>query len=91
MKTKLWFVMLLFSMTAGAQEANLKMRFDFENVSGTEAIEKIISYVENIRTFDIATFAIGALGLACVIIIPKINKKIPSALVAILACTLVAL
>lgn len=59
----------------------------FENVSGTEAIEKIISYVENIKTFDIATFLVGVVGLACVIIIPKINKKIPSALVAILLCT----
>ena len=41
MKTKLWFVMLLFSMTAGAQEENLKMRFDFENVSGTSVKDDI--------------------------------------------------
>lgn len=59
----------------------------FTNVTGTEAIEKIISYFENIKSFDIATFGVGALGLACVILIPKISKKIPSALVAILLCT----
>ncbi|MBP5337781.1 MAG: alginate lyase family protein [Prevotella sp.] len=41
MKAKLWFVMLLFSITAGAQEENLKMRFDFENVSGTSVIDDI--------------------------------------------------
>ncbi len=63
----------------------------FENVKGTEAIEKIISYFENITTFDLATFFIGAIGLACVIVIPKINKKIPSALVAIILCTVVTL
>ena len=33
--------MLLFSMTAGAQEENLKMRFDFENVSGTSVKDDI--------------------------------------------------
>ncbi len=59
--------------------------------SGTEAIEKLISYVENIATFDLATFFVGAIGLACVIIIPKINKKIPSAFVALIVCTLATL
>ncbi|MBQ9709129.1 MAG: SulP family inorganic anion transporter [Clostridia bacterium] len=56
--------------------------------SGTEAIEKIISYIENISTFDLATFGIGALGLLCVILLPKLNKKIPSAFVALIVCTL---
>ncbi len=57
--------------------------------TGTEAIEKVISYIENIKTFDLATFFIGAIGLACVIVIPKINKKIPSAFVALILCTIV--
>ncbi|MBQ7760540.1 MAG: SulP family inorganic anion transporter [Clostridia bacterium] len=57
--------------------------------SGTEAIEKIASYIENIQTFDPATFLVGALGLLCVIVIPKINKKIPSAFVALILCTVV--
>jgi len=59
--------------------------------SGTEAIEKVISYIENIKTFDLATFGVGAIGLLCVIGIPKINKKIPSAFVALILCTLVTL
>ena len=54
---------------------------------GTEAIHKLISYIENIGTFDLATFAVGAIGLACVICLPKISKKIPSAFVALIACT----
>ncbi len=57
--------------------------------SGTEAIEKLASYIENIQTFDLATFIVGALGLLCVIVIPKINKKIPSAFIALILCTVV--
>lgn len=57
------------------------------NAGGTDAIEKILSYVKNISTFDPATFAVGVLGLVCVIGIPKINKKIPSAFVALILCT----
>jgi len=59
--------------------------------SGAEAIEKVISYFENIKTFSLSTFIVGALGLVCVIGIPKINKKIPSAFVAIIICTLATL
>lgn len=57
------------------------------NASGTEAIHKLISYVENIATFNLSTFIVGAIGLACVIVLPKINKKIPSAFVALVVCT----
>ncbi len=57
------------------------------DASGTEAIEKIVSYIENVTTFDIATFGVGVLGLLCVILIPKISKKIPAAFVALILCT----
>ena len=57
------------------------------NASGTEAIHKIISYIENIGTFNLSTFIVGAIGLACVIGLPKISKKIPSAFVALVLCT----
>ena len=57
------------------------------DASGTEAIEKIVSYIENIATFDLATFGVGVLGLLCVILLPKLNKKIPAAFVALIACT----
>ena len=57
----------------------------------TEAIHKVINYGKAINTFNIWTFLVGAIGLLLVIIIPKINKKIPSALVAILVCTLFTL
>lgn len=57
------------------------------NASGTEAIHKLVSYVENIATFDFGTFIVGLVGLACVILLPKVNKKIPSAFVALIVCT----
>ena len=61
------------------------------NASGTEAIEKVISYIENFSSFDLATFCVGALGLLCVILLPKLSKKIPAAFVALIACTGVTL
>lgn len=61
------------------------------NATGTEAIEKIVSYIENINSFDLATFIVGLIGLACVIVLPKISKKIPSAFVALILCTGVTL
>ena len=57
------------------------------SAGGTEAIAKLISYFENIKTFDFFTFLVGALGLATVILIPKFSKKIPSAFVALILCT----
>ena len=57
------------------------------DATGSETIEKIISYFENISTFDLYTFIVGVVGLLCVIIIPKINKKIPSAFVSLIVCT----
>lgn len=57
----------------------------------TEAVEKLINYAKAISTFNGWTFLVGAIGLLCVIFLPKINKKIPSALVAIVVCTLATL
>ncbi len=55
--------------------------------SGTDVIEKLVSYAENIGTFHLFTFIVGAVGLLCVILLPKLNKKIPAAFVALLVCT----
>ncbi|MDE5990500.1 MAG: STAS domain-containing protein [Clostridia bacterium] len=57
------------------------------NSSGTDVIEKLVSYAQNITTFNWLTFVVGAVGLLCVIVLPKINKKIPSAFVALVVCT----
>ncbi|MBQ7907426.1 MAG: STAS domain-containing protein [Clostridia bacterium] len=57
----------------------------------SEFISKIANIFSQITTFNFATFAVGLVGLSCVIILPKISKKIPSALVAIVLCTVVSL
>ena len=59
----------------------------FDGGSSTEATYKIISYIENIHTFDLATFCVGLVGLLCVILLPKLSKKIPAAFIALIACT----
>ena len=57
------------------------------NSSGVDVIEKLVSYVQNIGTFNLLTFVVGVVGLLCVILLPKLNKKIPSAFVALIICT----
>ena len=59
--------------------------------AATEAIHKVINYGKAISTFNGWTFLVGVIGLLCVILLPKISKKIPSALVAIIVCTLATL
>ncbi|WP_081712282.1 SulP family inorganic anion transporter [[Clostridium] dakarense] len=54
-----------------------------------EFIEKVKSYIENISTFDIASFLIG---IACIFILvywPKVNKKIPASIIVLILSTLV--
>lgn len=57
------------------------------NASGSELIEKLVSYYHNITDFNWLTFLIGCLGLAIILILNKINKKIPAAIIALITCT----
>lgn len=53
-----------------------------------EFIEKIESYIHHISTFDTVSFLIG---LACILILvywPKVNKKIPASIIALILSTL---
>ena len=53
-----------------------------------EFIGKVGSYIQNISTFDIVSFL---LGLSCILILvfwPKVNKKIPGSIIALLVSTL---
>ncbi|NLL56089.1 MAG: hypothetical protein GX242_02625 [Clostridiales bacterium] len=59
------------------------------NASGTGAIDKIVSCIQNISTFNLANFLIALLALVIIIIIQKVNRKIPGAFVAIIICTVV--
>lgn len=50
---------------------------------------KILTYAGNLGTFNPASFFVSLLSIAIILLWPKINKKIPGALVALLTVTLV--
>lgn len=52
-------------------------------------IEKWICYFSNLSSINWGAFAIGALSLLIIIFTPKVSKKIPGSLVAIIIMTLV--
>lgn len=54
-------------------------------------IGKIISVANGISSFSVATAAVAIVGLACVIFLPKLSKKIPASFVALIVCTLLTL
>lgn len=53
-----------------------------------EASEKIVAIAKSITTFNPWAFATGIIALVILIIFPKISKKIPGSLVAVLVLTL---
>ena len=56
-----------------------------------ETIEKLSLVIEHISTFNVWAFVIGLLGLAILIFWPKVSKKIPGSLIAVLVGALVCL
>lgn len=55
-----------------------------EGTHAVETMEKLKAVIESISTLNIQSLAVGALGLLILIIWPKINKKIPGSLIAVL-------
>lgn len=60
-------------------------------VTAIETIDKLKLVVENISTFNPFAFIVGMLGLAILIVWPKISKKIPGSLIAVLIGSLVCI
>ncbi|KAF0091650.1 MAG: sulfate permease SulP family [Fusobacteria bacterium] len=54
----------------------------------TEFFEKWGAYISNISSFQIETIIIGVIALLIIILVPKLHKKIPGALVALVVTTL---
>ena len=54
-----------------------------------EFVEKMIALFKNFHTLNIATFLVGLLALLIQIFWPKVSKKIPGSLIAIIVTTLV--
>lgn len=57
----------------------------------SEFIPKWIAYFNNLNTLNLQSMMIGILSLSIIIFWPKINKKIPGTLVAIVLTTVLAL
>ena len=55
------------------------------------SIDKIIEFLKNINTTNLMSLAIGIISLLTVIIFPKISKKIPESLIAIIIATFLVL
>ena len=60
-------------------------------VVAIETVEKLTLVFEHISTFNPWAFGIGLLGLAILILWPKISKKIPGSLIAVLVGSLICL
>lgn len=56
----------------------------------SDFIEKWGCYIENFSTLDIWSLAVGLLSILIIVGTPKINKKIPGSLVAIILTTVLA-
>ena len=57
----------------------------------SDFVEKWICYANNISTIDHWSLFIGMLSLVTIIVLPRISKKIPGSLIAIILTTVVAL
>ena len=57
----------------------------------SDFIEKWICYVQHFSTVDLWSTVIGLLSIAIIAMIPKLSKKIPGSLIAIIITTIVAL
>lgn len=54
-----------------------------------ETLEKLLACIESITTINLQALFIGAFSLAILILWPKINRRIPSSLVAVIAASAV--
>ena len=64
------------------------LSLDIENVP-SEFIDKIIAYAKNITSVNFVSLAVGVFSIAILVVFPKITKKIPGSLVAIIVSTLI--
>lgn len=76
------------ALTIFSTQMNDFFGMGIENVPA-DFIEKWICYFSNIASVNWGAFAIGLLSLLIIIFTPKVSKKIPGSLVAIIIMTLV--
>ena len=61
------------------------------NIQGVPAdfIDKWVCYAEHIKDINLWAFAVGVVSLAMLILLPRLSKKIPASLIAIIVMTLI--
>ncbi len=57
--------------------------------SPLETFDKLMEALRSLNTFNFQAFIIGAIALAILIIMPRIFKRIPPSLIAVIVCALV--
>jgi SulP family sulfate permease len=55
----------------------------------SEFIDKIIAYIKNIKSFNLAAFLIGIISILIIVYWPKVTEKVPGTLIAIIVSTLI--
>ncbi len=60
-----------------------------DGTNAIETIDKLVLVFENIKTINLWSVLVGAIGLTVLIVWPKISKKIPASLIAVLIGALV--
>lgn len=72
----------------GIFSGQLKSFFGFEmGAIPVKVVDKFAAYAQVLDTIDITTLGIGLLAMAVLILLPKLTKKIPNSLAAILVTT----
>ncbi len=54
----------------------------------SESVEKFAAVIKGFSQFNLSAFILGSAAVAILLIVPKISKKLPAALIAIVICTL---
>ncbi len=76
------------AVTLFVQQLKDFMGLSIESVP-SEFFERIACYIEHIGTFNPSALIVGGIALVIMIILPKINDRIPASLVAIIVTTLI--
>lgn len=57
----------------------------------SQFIHKWVSYISHMNTINVQAASIGAISIAIILLWPKINKKVPGTLIALIAATLITM
>lgn len=62
-----------------------------DNAKPISAIDKLIAFFNNISTINLTALIIGIISIIIIVILSKVNQKIPGSFISILICTLLVI